>query len=117
LNYYPDQKVYENKRVVLITGNQSKWYEQAIFVIRKDAGRKPPPKDFVREAESIIDNYMRTLDKSDDDFPTTLLPVNPAILDAPKPKQRKRSNFDWVLNLTMLAACVVIFYILATRMI
>ena len=31
------------------------------FCYKKDAGKKQLPTDFVREAENIIDNYMRVL--------------------------------------------------------
>jgi hypothetical protein len=116
MNFYPDQKVYENKRVVLITGSSSKWYEQAIFIIRKDAGRKAPPTDFVKEAESIIDNYMKTLESGFDDTdpPRQLLSAPTQIVTPAKPKRSR--GLDWMINLTMLAAAAFLVYLISTRL-
>ncbi|MDR3091599.1 MAG: hypothetical protein LBU36_05340 [Clostridiales bacterium] len=44
-------------RIILIKGDCSNWYEQAIFILRKQQPGRAP-KDFVAEAENIIANYM-----------------------------------------------------------
>jgi len=46
-------ELYDSKRkVVLVRGDKSKFYEQAIFILRAEAAEKQI--DFVKEAEKII---------------------------------------------------------------
>jgi len=46
-------ELYDSKRkVVLVRGDKSKFYEQAIFILREEAAEKQI--DFVKEAEKII---------------------------------------------------------------
>lgn len=45
----------KEKDVILICGNKSKWYEQAIFIVDKN---KVLPKNIVLEAEKIINEYV-----------------------------------------------------------
>lgn len=45
-----------NKKVILINGDKSKWYEQAIFIINEK--EENVPKNIVFEAEKIINEYV-----------------------------------------------------------
>lgn len=45
-----------NKKVILISGKNSNWYEQAIFIINEDCRKMPV--DMVKEAEKIIKKYI-----------------------------------------------------------
>lgn len=47
----------DKKKVILINGNNSKWYEQVIFIV-KDQKTNNIPKNLVLEAEKIINEYM-----------------------------------------------------------
>ena len=47
----------DKKKVVFINGNKSKWYEQAIFILKEED--KTMPKNLVIEAEKLINDYMR----------------------------------------------------------
>jgi len=47
-----------SERVILITGDHSKWFEQAIFIVKKNASQASIPMDFMDEAERIIDGYL-----------------------------------------------------------
>ncbi|MCL2171685.1 MAG: hypothetical protein FWB71_05970, partial [Defluviitaleaceae bacterium] len=45
----------DNRRVILVKGDESKWYEQAIFILRPGRdGAAGAPLDFVKEAERIV---------------------------------------------------------------
>jgi len=46
----------KTERVVLVKGDASKWYDQAIFIVNKNAPATMPV-DFVAEAEKIINEY------------------------------------------------------------
>ncbi|MCL2351776.1 MAG: hypothetical protein FWC55_04500 [Firmicutes bacterium] len=47
-----------SERVILIKGGQSNWFEQAIFIVKKNIPQACVPVDFVAEAERIIDGYL-----------------------------------------------------------
>ncbi len=111
-----------NKRVILITGDSSKWYEQAIFIVRKNLSNSQIPRDFVEEAESIIENYMREGNsflketfgkKTNVEYAVSgvnidaLPKIKAAAVASPSPKRRKK-GFDFALNLIMLFGCVVL---------
>ncbi len=98
-----------DERVILIKGDSSKWYEQAIFIIKKNAPQGKMPVDFVMEAERIINNYMSgkgkaTLPKQPE--PLKQQAINP---QTERPKKVKRKNtFDIVLNTLLLVGLMAL---------
>ena len=87
-----------NERVILIKGDPTKWYNQAIFIVKKEIPANKIPVDFVAEAERIINNYLVGQSRK-----------NPKeIQNKPVVRQKKKSRFDFVLNIVMLAGCLVI---------
>ena len=111
------------ERVILIKGDASKWYEQAIFIVNKDISPENMPVNFVAEAESIINNYIMKK-KQKAAFITTnsdLLPnqknlvlqkhLTPQRKESQKrPKKNKR--FDFIANSIMALGCLLIFAML-----
>ena len=49
----------KKERVILIKGDESKWYEQAIFIVNQNTPKEDMPVDFVSEAEKIIHNHVK----------------------------------------------------------
>ncbi len=109
----------DNQRVILVSGNNSKWYEQAIFIINKNMPREKIPVDFVAEAEKIINNYYNQ---------SRNLLARPAVSridEKPAPVQRvatgqkpKRKNgVDMFLNIVMLLCCIALAcaFVMAVR--
>ena len=47
----------EKKKVILINGNKSNWYDQIIFIV-KESNQENVPKNLVLEAEKIISDYI-----------------------------------------------------------
>lgn len=47
----------DKKKVILINGNNSNWYDQVIFIV-KEKNENIMPKNLVLEAEKIIQDYM-----------------------------------------------------------
>jgi len=47
-----------NKKIIMVDGKQSEWYEKAIFIMRSDINTENKKVDFVKEAEKIINSYM-----------------------------------------------------------
>ncbi len=48
----------DNKKIIMVDGKQSEWYEKAIFIMRGDINTENKKVDFVKEAEKIINSYM-----------------------------------------------------------
>lgn len=51
--------IEKNEEVILVKGDNSKWYEQAIFIINPKKCQNKP-LDFVKEAELIVSRYMNS---------------------------------------------------------
>ena len=107
----------QTERVILIKGDATKWYNQAIFIVNRDTLKDDMPMDFVAEAERIINNYMirnknaAPLSLSGGNLATA--PVSVAKLPKPattaaRTAKKKSSKIDFVLNFLMLMACVAI---------
>lgn len=106
----------KNDRVILIKGDNSKWYEQAIFIIKKDASASKMPVDFVLEAENIINNYMMRTGKAKDvvskyaanDKPQKN--VETGHLGSLAVKANRRTT-DFIPYLAMLICCIILAYV------
>ena len=106
----------QTERVILIKGDGTKWYNQAIFIVNQDTPRNKMPVDFVAEAERIINSYMargqKTAPSSIGGGNLATAPV--AVATLPKPATRavrpvkKNKKLDFVLNFIMVLACVAI---------
>ncbi|MCL2577086.1 MAG: hypothetical protein FWE27_03435 [Defluviitaleaceae bacterium] len=106
------------ERVILIKGDSTKWYNQAIFIVNQNTPATKMPVDFVAEAEKIIYNHMARqkypatskkvaapAEYTYPDFKKTAYSVAPASRTAAK---KKTSKFDFVLNMIMILACIAI---------
>lgn len=115
--------VGKTERVILVKGDATKWYNQAIFIVNQDTPKDKMPMDFVAEAERIINNYMAR-DKSNVSLSGGSLataPVSVAALPKPakamvKPAKKKGNKVDFVLNFLMLMACVAIVAVIVYGM-
>ena len=102
----------KKERVILIKGDASQWYEQAIFIVNQNTAPENIPLDFVAEAEKIINNHVRNkYNKGSSNVGIAYAPA-PAAVHKPaiakKPAKRKANNFDIVLNTIMGLGCVII---------
>ena len=113
----------KTERVILVKGGDTKWYNQAIFIVNQNAPKEKIPIDFVAEAERIINNYMiknkSNISLSGGDLATA--PVSVAALPRPaqvavKPAKKKGSKVDFVLNFLMLMACITIVAVIVYGM-
>ena len=109
----------QTERVILIKGDGTKWYNQAIFIVNQDTPKNKMPIDFVAEAEKIINSYMargqKTAPISVGGGSLATPPVSVATLPRPTAtasrtavKKKKGGMFDFILNLIMILACVAI---------
>ncbi|MCL1844750.1 MAG: hypothetical protein FWF77_02490 [Defluviitaleaceae bacterium] len=103
------------ERVILVKGDATKWYNQAIFIVNKDMPATKMPVDFVAEAEKIIYNHIRTTRGAS--IPAAYAATAPVKNAAkPAPAKRKTSTFDITLNIMMILACVAIAAVFAYGM-
>ncbi|MDR1542187.1 MAG: hypothetical protein LBU32_30265 [Clostridiales bacterium] len=102
----------QQNRVILISGDNSKWYDQAIFIVKKNIPESKIPVDFVMEAEKVINAYMAKK-RRDTDSSLRILP--PAEMGAVKGEAKKRSwgmKFNIMLNIVLFAGCLTLLAIL-----
>lgn len=88
----------DSKKVIMVDGKTSEWYEKAIFIMRSDINIDNKPIDFVTEAEKIINAYMMK----------TTLTLNEI---KSKPKQTKFNSdkkFDIVLNTCLVFSIFIL---------
>lgn len=114
----------QTERVILIKGDGTKWYNQAIFIVNQDTPKDKMPVDFVAEAERIINTYMsKVSNMHQKGAPVSIgggnmatapvavasLPVpKPAVAKKARPVNKKSSKVDVVLNFLMVLACIAI---------
>ena len=107
----------KKERVILIKGDDSKWYEQAIFIVNQNTPAEKIPSDFVAAAESIINNYIKksnghqTKGTSVGIAYASPKPSAPDhIKKAPKKpkKSAKNRQFDFILNTILILGCFFI---------
>ena len=94
----------KTERVVLVKGDATKWWEQAIFIVNPSAEAEEMPTDFVSEAEKIINEYnLRRANKQA--APVIYPPIPPAAA-------AKKRRADFALSFLMGVACFVIVAVL-----
>lgn len=107
-----------NKRVILITGDKTKWYEQAIFIVKKNIQQTDVPLNFIDEAEKIVENYMignnillNQTGYTKAEYAMANSNINKIVKNKAK-KPKRKSSFDFMLNIAMILGCSVIAGIL-----
>ncbi|MCL2873482.1 MAG: hypothetical protein FWE29_00965 [Defluviitaleaceae bacterium] len=103
-------------RIILVEGDNSKWYEQAIFIVRKNIPQSKVPVDFVAEAEKIVNNYMRikTTGFKPNHLAHSSSEAAPTAHVSPsrKPAAKKKSGFDTFINSVLFIGCVALLGLL-----
>jgi len=105
----------KKERVILIQGDESKWYEQAIFIVNQEA--EEMPVDFVAEAEKLINTYIskNNSHKTHTDIGIAYSSVPTITTKTTKPSRLfkgtrflKTRLFDYILNAIMAIGCIII---------
>ena len=112
-----------SERVILIKGDASKWYEQAIFIVKNNMPQTKVPVNFVAEAEKIIQSYMMR-DVSGAKPIDVPMPAQAKVYASPqaaavprgKAPKRKRKKLDFVLNTAILLCCTTLIGVLCYMM-
>jgi len=94
----------KTERVILVKGDASKWWEQAIFIVNSSAEAEEMPTDFISEAEKIVSDY--NLRRAGRQTAPVIYPPIPAQITA------KKRRADFALSFLMGVACFVIVALL-----
>nr|WP_317358683.1 hypothetical protein [uncultured Tyzzerella sp.] len=98
----------KKKKVILINGDKSNWYEQVIFII-KDNKENNVPKNLVLEAEKIINEYMSKKYNS-----TNIDKIPPNNIKKTYNVKNKKSLkfYNNILNVSIICTIAFICYLL-----
>ena len=103
-----------SERVVVIKGDASKWYSQAVFFVNPQSPPAKVPKDFVTEAENIIHNYMEKRQKNmGGSVPAYMDYYTPHTVLPPPAGKKRRIRHSFILYALMIAACVAMAVVFA----
>ncbi|MCL1788451.1 MAG: hypothetical protein FWG38_10740 [Defluviitaleaceae bacterium] len=91
----------KTERVILVKGDASKWYEQAIFIVNPKADKMPV--DFVAAAEKIISDYNLNSEST-----PQRTPYAPKTVVKTRPYKQSLDKSDIVLSVLMMLACVAL---------
>ena len=95
----------KTERVILVKGDPSKWWEQAIFIVNTSAEAEEMPTDFVLEAEKIINDY--NLRRANSQAAPVVYPPIPMPI-----KSAKKRRAEFAISFLMGVACFVIVAVL-----
>ena len=103
------KRMQNNERVVVIKGDESKWYSQIVCIMNPEPMYNAPV-DLVAEAEKIINNYMAKKRTSPGGSIHAYLNqpyMPPTIIDAKQVAgKKKRVLFDFLFYGLMILACI-----------
>lgn len=95
----------DKKKVILVKGDNSKWFEQAIFIINPNTTPGNMPVDLVKEAEKIINSYL--IKKNSYSYKN--YPPKTSIMEK---KIKSNKNINSILNISIVLCCILIGLIL-----
>ena len=105
----------EQNKVVLVNGDNSKFFDQAIFIVKKNVPEKNIPVDFVAEAEKIIGMHLAKKRRGHDTYIRFAPEFELDIVKEELARKKRGIKFHIMLNLILLTACITMVYMLLQR--
>ena len=105
----------EQNKVVLINGDNSKFFDQAIFIVKKNMPEHKMPVDFVAEAERIISAHLAKKRRNRDTYVHFAPEFELDMVKEELARKRRSVKFHIMLHLVLLTACITMAYFLAMR--
>jgi len=110
--------MHTNEQVVVVQGDATKWYSQAVFILNPNPTAEAVPVDFVSEAEKIIFSYVARKRKYAGDSVHAYLDYTPPIIVPAKSimpgiNRKKRFRPSFLLYGLMILACLAMAVIYA----
>lgn len=109
-----------NDQVIVLQGDATKWYSQAVFILNPSHDAEPVPVDFVAEAEKIIFSYVARKRKYAKDSihayldytPPVILPAKSEPILIEKIEKRRFWETPWFYVMT-IGGCLALGLVLA----
>ena len=105
----------EQNKVVLINGDNSKFFDQAIFIVKKNIPENKVPVDFVAEAERIISMYLAKKRRGHDSFIRFAPEFELDMVKEELARKRRGIRIHILLNLVLFTACIIMVYLLFVK--
>ena len=110
-------------QVVVLQGDATKWYSQAVFILNPSPQAEPAPVDFVAEAEKIIFSYVARKRKYAKDgihafldyTPPVILPVKsePILIEKMDKMEKRRFWETPLFYIVTIGGCLALGLIFA----
>ena len=105
----------EQNKVVLINGDNSKFFDQAIFIVKKNIPENKIPVDFVAEAEKIIGLHLAKKRRGHDTFMHFAPEFELDMVKEELARKKRGVKVHMLLHLVLLTTCVTLAYLLVMR--
>jgi len=109
------QPMTEQNKVVLINGDSSNFFDQAIFIVKKNIPNNKMPVDFVAEAEKIIGTHLAKNRRGHDTYVSLAPEFELDMLKEELARKKRNIKFHVFLNIALFSACIVFVYMLTAR--
>jgi len=105
-----------DEKVIIIQGDDTKWYKQAVFIMNPQPTKEKAPVDLVAEAEKIVFNYIAKKRKFAGDSMHAYLDYTPPIIlrddDIEEPKRFSWSNVKACILMGLACAAMTAVVVL-----
>ena len=105
----------EQNKVVLISGDNSKFFDQAIFIVKKNIPENKIPVDFVAEAERIISMHLARKRRSRDTYIHFAPEFELDMVKEELARKKRAAKAHIIVHLALITVCVILAYMLAMR--
>ena len=105
----------EQNKVVLINGDNSKFFDQAIFIVKKNIPENKIPVDFVSEAEKIISLHLAKKRRGHDTYIHFAPEFELDMVKDELAKKKRSIKIHMLMHLVLLSTCITLAYMLALR--
>lgn len=103
-----------NKKVILINGTTSNWYEQVIFIL-KPTSEKKVPVNLINEAEKIINEYISLKYSDKEKYINPFKEKNISTKNNKKTIRNQKvskARVNYILNISIFCSLVLIGFLL-----
>ncbi|MDR2649187.1 MAG: hypothetical protein LBB94_05655 [Clostridiales bacterium] len=102
----------EQNKVILVNGDNSKFFDQAIFIVKKNLPENKIPMDFVAEAERIIGLHLAKKRRGHDAYIRFAPEFELDMVKEELARKKRSVKIHIMLNLALLTACITLAYLL-----
>jgi len=105
----------EQNKVVLINGDNSKFFDQAIFIVKKNVPENKIPVDFVAEAERIISMHLAKKRRGHDTYIHFAPEFELDMVKDELARKKRGAKFHMLLHFVLISTCIILTYLLTMR--